>query len=431
MNAVGIFLHTPSGRDIGRLFTGHIAYQGRSGWRVSLEQEPMKWGFGPLGGHLLGTSFQPFPKLRITTPVYAPSLWGCPLGRWQVDWFTGRLESDRPIPKWQHSYWTLLEAASPSGRDVSRPFQSGFRISAKFLEHIEMNFGVTSMWGGIGPDGRDRMKGDHWYDYGLASLGAENLIVESSGDPTKEADLSHYHNYSNGIASFEIRSRSSSLARWFGAQGAYWYYERDGENVNWQWKDFLRNPLKAAVHDLHHLTLSSRYDQWKSVPNLSAPTHALGFQIHWPRWQLGAEYRRNDTRMDSPSSYQTYENSGYPSGHSRLGDCMGFMLGGNYRVGILSLDCQPSSTLNVRTVVATGARRFMDTLSLWQAAHPGNVDPDSSHVLLAELGVQLSLPAAWRLGFGLGLKHEELPDFGPGTTSGYNLTLTFVKRFSH
>ena len=304
------------------------------------------------------------------------------------------------------------------------------RFLAWFLERIQMNFGVTSMWGGIGPDGRDRMQGYRWYDYLLASTGGENSVVaEASGDPTKGTHSTQYHNFSNGIASFEIRFRSQALARWFGAQGAYWYYERDGENINWQWKDFFRNPLKAVAQDLKKPRNPWNYDQWKAVPSLSAPTHALGLQIHWPRWQLGAEFRDNDTNRSSPSNYQTYENGGYPSGHSRLGDCMGFMLGGT------TAWAASRSMASQRRVFRSdacwgrvpGPSRIVWTLS-WQAAHPGQSRPEDGRVLLAEFGLQQALPSSWRWGLALGLKRERSLEFVPGTSSGCNLSLSLVKR---
>jgi hypothetical protein len=423
---VFVVLQRPQGGTVGEFYTGHVAYQSSKGWRTSIEQEPMRWGFGPMGGHLLGTSFQPFPKLRITTPVFHPTFRGWTLGRWQFDWFTGRMESRRSVPAWQQHYASY---AGNDPRDVSRPFQSGARVSAEFCDQVQFNFGITSMWGGITKDGVNLNHGLKWYDFVLSSLAGQNTAVsEATGDPTRPR-ASNYHGTSNGIASFEIRLRSRTVARWLGAQGFYYYGARDGENINFQWKDYLRNPLKETLYDTRHQRNVFWNDRWHSMPSFSSPTHAIGCQVHWPVLQLGVEYRDNDTRNSLPSAYQTYENGNFRAGHSRLGDSMGFMLGGGYRAWTVALDGQPTPRLSWRAAITEASRPFKDDPAVWRDVYPDYGSPRRNTVLNLELGMQQRILESWRWGFQLGWRKEYHPSYGPAVTSSGNLVASLTKRF--
>ncbi|HEX4844785.1 MAG TPA: hypothetical protein VFV26_01110 [Geothrix sp.] len=424
--ATVLFLDDPKGTREGHLHTGHLAYQTRNGWRFALENSPMKWGYGPLGGHLLGMSAPPFPKARITTRVFEPSLGGRGLGRWHLDGFLGQLERHRTVPQWQGSYLGLSEAARQRGGLLSRPYQSGWKINAEFAETIQISFGVTSMWGGLLPDGTDRMKGLHWLHYPMAALGGENTLL-AEAEKSNVADPSYYRALSNGIGSFDIRIRNRLIANLFRAEGAYWYYERSGENINWQWKTFLRNPIRAIAHDVAHPRNPWNNGTWAAVPSFSLPTHAWGLQIHWPSWQLGAEVRDSATHQSHPFAYQTYQSATYLGGHSREGDSLGILFGGTYLTGTLALDWQPREGLRLRGLLAQGARGFVDDATLWAQAHPAGLQPQRNILRYAEFGFSWALSGGWEAGGTLGLKHEIHPSYEPGSRSSYSVMFSLGK----
>jgi len=389
----------------GSLYSGHIAYARPSGWRFSLEQEPMKWGFGPYGGHLLGTSSAPFPKVRVQSRVFAPALFGTTLGRWNFDWFTGQMESRRVIPQWHQSYAGELaraEARQGDANDYGRPYQSGLLVTGQFLGWIEIQAGLTSMWGGVLRDGRSRMSGLSWANYPLAAFGAENLVAEG-GD---QADLSNFHALSNGIASLEMRAKSSRLARWTNARGAYWYFAHGGENVRWRWKELDRHPL----------------------PAMCGATFALGCQVNWESVDLALELRDNDSSQPSPGNYQTYQNGTFLSGHSRSGDSLGFAQGGGLRMGTVALGFGLWNGSRFRALLASGTRRYVDSLSAWQGLHPGET-PQNNHLWCLEFSGQQAISPEWRAGFGLGLKREDHVQFTSQCRTRTNLVLSFTRRF--
>ena len=151
------------GETLGRLHTGSIALVSPGGWRIALEQTPLKWGYGPLGGHLFGTSSQPFPRASVHTPVVEPRFMDISFGRWQAETFTGRLETDRKVPEWQSAYAHDLQMVAATGGDVQRPFITGWRIKAEFSQRVELQLAWTSMWGGLNPNGTNRLQGLGWY----------------------------------------------------------------------------------------------------------------------------------------------------------------------------------------------------------------------------------------------------------------------------
>lgn len=427
-------LRDPQGGTSGRLHTGSIALVSPGGWRMALEQTPLKWGYGPLGGHLFGTSSQPFPRASVHTPVVEPRFMGISFGRWQAETFTGRLEAGRNVPEWQSAYAHDLQIVAATGGDVQRPFLTGWRLKAEFSQRVELQLAWTSMWGGMNPNGTNRLQGLGWYDYFLASLGAEN-IVQAEADGNPDHPTGKIKSLSNAIAIAEVRFRSPELARMLNARGAYFYYGRSGENVNWQWKDFFRNPLKAAGKDLefgfrHSVKATWKYDRWASAPSLMPPTHALGVQVVWPAWSFGAEYR--DTAPGDSNIltyYQVYEHSTFISGHSRYGDSLGIMFGGNLVTRTMTLDWEPASMVSGRVMLTWGTRAFRDDPVAWVARYPGLSTPLSNTFLHGELAVRVRLERGLEAGLNLGILRERHLHFTEENAIGHNLVFSLAHRF--
>lgn len=424
----------PHGPTLGRLHTGFIAMVSPGGWRLALEQTPLKWGYGPLGGHLFGTSSQPFPRVSVRTPVVEPRFMDVSFGRWQAETFTGRLEADRKVPEWQSAYAHDLKMVAATGGDVRRPFLSGWRLKGEFSQRVELQFAWTSMWGGLNPNGTNRLQGLGWYDYFLASLGAEN-IVQAEADGNPDHPTGKVKSLSNAIASAEIRFRSPELARLLNARGAYLYYGRSGENVNWQWKDFFRNPLKAAAKDLefgfrHSVKAVWEYDRWASVPSLMPPTQALGLQVVWSAWTFGADYRDTAPRDSNILTYyQAYEHSTFISGHSRNGDSLGVMVGGNLVTRTMIVDWRPNSAVSGRVMLTWGTRAFRDDPVTWAARYPNLSTPLSNTFLHGELAARICLGHRLEAGLNLAILRERHLHFSDMSAIGHNLILSLAHRF--
>lgn len=127
---------------LGVLQRSALAYQTESGWRMALEQAPFAWGAGLNGGDLLGDSSRSFPRLSLATPAVA-----LPLGRWRLEAFAGRLERDRPIPRWLSDRDSRIGARA-SGLDLQRPLLWGGLVRTAFGSRMETTIGVLTMEGG-------------------------------------------------------------------------------------------------------------------------------------------------------------------------------------------------------------------------------------------------------------------------------------------
>jgi hypothetical protein len=214
-----------------------------------------------------------------------------------------------------------------------------------------MNMGAVSRWGGVRSDGSRVMAGMKGTDYGLAYFGAENLVIaEATGngedpDPAKRFQANpNYHNLSNAVADVEFRLRVPALARRLGAHGFAFYLSRGGSNINWQWKDFLRNPAAAFRHDFSfywkqlsrpsgRLFDSDPGSFWgwgysQATPSLTHVNDTVGAQVVYPTWDLAFEVSDTRNQPYPGSTFRTYGNSAYLSGHSRYGDSLGQAFGG-------------------------------------------------------------------------------------------------------
>ncbi|MDP2815105.1 MAG: hypothetical protein Q8O19_00315, partial [Rectinemataceae bacterium] len=263
--------------------------------------------------------------------------------------------------------------------DRRRPEISGLRFLAHFGEHLEMNIGEVSRWGGVRKDGSRVMDGTTGGEYLLAFLGAENLVVaEGSGnaedpDPNNRYKVgSGFKNLSNSVVNVEFRLRLPALARTFGAQGFALYLSRGGNNVNWQWKDFFRRPGSAISHDFrfYHnaftkpdakLLHSDPGSVWgwgysQAVPSLTHVNDTFGAQWVFPTWDLAVEVSDTRNQTYPGSTYRTYSNGTYISGHSYYGDSLGQAFGGEVYRQSLDVEWRPDPTWRIRLLLADAIR---------------------------------------------------------------------------
>ncbi|HJW72366.1 MAG TPA: hypothetical protein VJ486_05870 [Geothrix sp.] len=416
-----------------RVSTGRLAYRSQSGWRFAFERMPFQWGYGITGGYLFGTSAQPFPRVVMETPMVDLSLFNVPLGRWGFETFLGKLGGDQQVPDWAADREQLLHWERARGGVIQKSFQGGYRLKAAFGSSVEMNFAVSSLWGGIAPDGHNLTTGYGFKTYLGAFFGAQNIAVtEAAGDPA-HATGRRTTGQSNGITNIELRFRPSFLARWAGAKGAFAYISRGAENVDWQWKDFLHHPLSSIWNDVKADATTSPRTVWardrrEASPNLQWPNDAVGLQFNWEHADLGLEYLDNRTGEKPGTGYQTYSHWFFLAGHSNGGDPMGDAFGGNIISKTISYGWQQDQWSG-RVIVTDGLRAFKDDIALWRAAHPGQ-EPITGGFQHLEFQGALSFGQGWRAGASLAFQREQNLHFEHGVYAhGTNAVVAISRRF--
>ncbi|HEX7553818.1 MAG TPA: hypothetical protein VF378_09695 [Geothrix sp.] len=394
----------------------------RSGWRFGLEEGPMAWGYGMAGGYLMGSSHLPFMRAVMETPECALSVFGVPLGRWKMETFLGRLEWERQIPEWISDPKDVASSLATQG-DRRRPDISGMRFKARFGDLVDMNIGAVSRWGGVRSDGSRVMSGASGSDYLLAYFGAENLVVaEATGnaqdpDPAKRYQSNpNYKNLSNAVADVEFRLRLPALAQATGANGVAVYLSRGASNVNWQWKDFLRHPQSAISHDLSfywsqlskpgaRLLHSDPNSFWgwgysEAAPSLTHINDTIGVQWVYDTWDLGAEIEDTRNQVYPDSTFRTYGNSAYLSGHSRYGDSLGQAFGGELYRQSLSWTWRPMKGQELRVLLSDCIRVLRDMPQV--GVPPG----DDDHFTALQLDFQQRW-GLYRLGGSLAVEDHQ------------------------
>lgn len=428
------------GRSRAAIQRGSIAYRTSGGWQFALAQEPLQWGFGLTGGYLLGSSSRPFPRLSAHSPWRDLHAFHVPLGRWSFETFLGRLEWDRELPRWMSNPGTQ-EALFAAKGDLRHPELSGFRLRARFGPHVEMNFALTSMWGGVRRDGAHVTTGYGFSDYLTAFFGSENIAkAEAGGDPA-HPDLAGFKAQSNALANVEARVRLPWLAAPMKARGVAVYLSRGAENVNWQWKDFLKDPLGAVASDLkfdgrqlrrgpHGWFSSDEGSFWgnnrrKAGPALDHVNDVVGLQVVWPgHWSLGAEYADTVNVPWNGSGYRTYSHGDYLSGQTRFGDFLGLAFGGDALTRTLDLGFPLGHGGQGHWVVTRGTREFRDDPVRWMSAH-GDLIPAIDHFLFTQMDLFWPLRHS-RLGLSASAIREGAAGFVPAAqASGWSLTASW------
>ena len=131
-----------AGRTSGLLQRAALAYQAESGWRVALEQTPLAWGSGLLGGDLLGDSARAFPRLSLRTPEL-PFL----VGHWRFEAFAGELTQGSELPAWIADREARLQAQA-SGLGLEKPSLWGALLRESFSPDLEASLGAVVLDGG-------------------------------------------------------------------------------------------------------------------------------------------------------------------------------------------------------------------------------------------------------------------------------------------
>lgn len=425
----------------GILQRGSIAYQSESGWRFALEQTPFQWGFGVNGGYLMGDSARAFPRLALATPEAAFRLWKVPLGRWKADFFFGRLEWNRSIPEWIGSAYYQRAIKAVQG-DIRRPDLSGTMIRGRFGPHVELNLGVTSEWGGIDPQGRNRRSGYTLQDYFLGFFGAENIGRSEASGGQGNFDLSGFKQISMGHAMAEGRVRIPALAGLIGAKGASVYLSRGSKNVNWQWKDFLRNPFGATWRDLSKdwnlikrgkVTGGDYMNSiWgrgtrEAVPTLEHANDMLGAQFVWDGWDLALDYSDTVNIPADGDGYRVYTNGKYLAGYSRYGDSMGLAFGGDLITRTVELGFPLTWEGRGRFKIVNGIRSFRDNAARWAEAHPGKV-PGLNHFWFFQADAQWQTRVG-RIGASIATQQDRSPEFVKGASPRWGWSFSCFQSF--
>jgi hypothetical protein len=425
----------------GSLQRGALAYRSEGGWRFALEQTPFQWGFGPNGGYLMGDSAKPLPRVSVTTPEANLHLWSVPLGRWSAEFFYGRLEWNREIPDWMSNRLTQVAAKADHG-DIRRPDLSGARFTGRFGPYVELNLAGVSMWGGVDPQGNNRRRGYTLDDYLLGFFGAENIGRSEASGGQGHFDLSGFKQISMAHAMAEGRVRIPALAQWLGARGASVYLSRGSKNVNWQWKDFLRNPGPAIGHDLSkdwNLIkrgkikggdyMSSIWGRGtrEAVPTLEHANDMIGFQLVFDTWDLAVDYADTVNIPADGGGYRVYSHSTYLAGLSRYGDAMGLPFGGDTLTRTVDLGFQLPREGKGTLKLVKGTRVFRDNLALWTVAHPGTI-PQLNNFWFLQANVQWRT-AVGRIGGSLATEREAAPDYQRNQPARWGWAFTVFQSF--
>lgn len=424
-------------RDALVLMEGGLTYRTERGWRFGLTQAPFTWGPGQTGGYLMGTSARPFPRIFVESRPFDLSLWGVPLGRWRAETFIGRLEWQRELPEDLPNAEHQKDALVRQG-DLRRPDLSGLRVTGQFGPHIELGMGLVSLWGGVRRDGRSTREGYSAKDYLLGYFGAENIAQVESSSQFNEAS---FKAISDALAAIDVKVRVPGLARAVGADGAVIYLARGAENVNWQWKDFLKHPFRAIGHDLSHdwkefkkgprrwfssdLESIWGYGRHEATPSLEHVNDVIGVQWVWPHTDLALEYADTRNIPWQGSGYRTYSHSSYLSGYSRYGDFIGMAFGGDVITRTVAFGARFPGSWQSRIMLTDGTKAYRDNDFLWSVAHPGQMETNNQFL-------HLQAEAQWqgrghRLGFTVGWMTESARAFVPGArTRGWTAEVAWA-----
>jgi hypothetical protein len=362
------------------LHQGHVTWQGRSGWTVGLEDEPLVWGYGLTGGYLLGEAARPFPKLRVASAQTPISLFGASLGIWGAQWFTGRLENDRRIADNSQDPSYRANLIQKNG-EPQAPLLSGYRINGSFHDgKIECYANWTVLWAGT-KNGVGMTSGYNLGDYLTAMSGLKDPLAETSID---HSDPNHpsaqYKNRALSSTNFDLgmRFQIEPLASLVSADHAWGYISRGTKGMTASWGVLAHKPLYWLGKDLERYgryTLNANYRRaWYDVdnhvvPNMIVPNDAFGLLFQWSGVRLGVE-RRSTSNLPEVS-YRSFANDIYATGFYRDGDPLGEALGGETDTTTVRLECDFSSKWTGTFWFLRGARPFRDSPTLWASDHPG------------------------------------------------------------
>jgi len=394
------------------VYQWHLLRQKPGGWKVGLEAEPLVWGYGNLGGYLLGESARPFPRFIVESPYRHLSLGGWSLGRWGFQTFTGRLESDRTVTPL--SQVPLIAAGQVRAfGEPQAPFLSGYRLQAKALdEKVEFYLNWTVLWGGT-RNGIPMTQGYSWKDYLTAMTGTKDVLSQNGinfNDPNHPMEVPVSAARSSTNFDLGMRWQLDWLSRLTSTEKAWFYVSRGSKGVLIQWSHLAKKPvyylqqdLQSVAKDVASLNFSRLWNKKDSyvLPNLIVPNDTMGFMLQWPGVRLAIEH--HDTVNPAGVTYRSFIQGDYGAGYYTHGDALGEALGGEANTSDLRLEADFGPRLTTTTWVLAGLRYFRDGLDLWTAQHPAlSPTPDNFIGLQQRVdwkfgpGASFNLGASWQ-----------------------------------
>ena len=408
------------------LYRGHATWRSREqgGWMISLEREPLVWGYGLNGGYLLSDAARPVPRLRLETPMVPLRVFKVPLGTWGFQAFMGRLEGSRTFSTSLQDPLLQENRLALEGQPQA-PFLNGYRLQARFGENIEFYANYLTMWGGS-LNGQSLTQGYSLGDYATAMFGLKDALAEANTQPG--APLSDPRPYvnkarsgSNSDLGFRVRIRY--LEGLLEADTVHAYLSRGSKNVYWNAGHFLADPPRYWWKDLSNDTRDllgghpgyfwNRTDRY-SVPNLATPNDTVGILLAWPGIRVGVEYL--DTVNNQAPWVRSFSHGIYLSGFYYHGDPLGQALGGESRTSTVRLEARVSPRLSSTTLIQLGERPFRDDPDLWNAAHPG-LTPRSDRFIGWQQTLRWRMAAAMALELGASWQRHTAVDNVPGQTA--------------
>lgn len=392
---------------------GHITWSGADGACISLEREPLVWGFGLNGGYVLGAAAAPVPKLRVSSGLTPREVFGIPLGTWQAEGFVGRMGTSQEVPE-------TIQSPSLKTREIrrngspERPFLFGYRAYGVIAEDFEIYANWIVLMGGT-LRGRRVDEGYSFGQYLTAALGIKDLKVEGGIDMNNLSPQDVIQDpgvHSTASSDVGVRFRTHALERAFKARDVRVYISRGSKGVHvnhgairhkplWAiWQD-IRADLRSAT-DLSIAGIWGREYRY-TAPSPIVPNDAVGLLVDWGDWKAGVEYLntanpRNYAKGGKGNSYPLYGHRSfthwfYQVGFYEDGDPLGSGLGGEARYGTLFLEGQLNPQLHLKMWLQGGDRPFRDDFDAWQLDHSGKV-PVRNRFLQAQLAFD------WKRGGG-------------------------------
>ncbi len=391
------------------LHQGHLSWQSRGGWKLGIEDEPLVWGYGLMGGYLLGEAARPFPRFRIESPPTPIHLFGASLGTWEVQWFTGKLENDRRVPDSSQVPSSQSRIIEGTG-EPQAPLLTGYRIEGAFLERkIQCYANWSVLWAG-NRRGQAMTSGYNLGEYLTAVTGLKDPLAETTVDPSDPSRAGErLKNKALSSTNFDLgmRFQLQPLERMLAADRVWGYISRGSKGVSTGWAGLAHKPLYWMGKDLERAgryTLQANFRRaWYDVdnhlvPNLVVPNDAFGLMFQWSGLRLGIERRSTSNLPEVP--FRSFVNGIYATGFYRDGDPLGEALGGETDTTTVRLECDLRSNLSGTFWFYRGARPFRDNPSMWLADHPGAAwTEDRFTGVQSDLAWKLSAARTLRLGW--------------------------------
>ncbi|HZU53960.1 MAG TPA: capsule assembly Wzi family protein [Holophagaceae bacterium] len=407
------------------LFRGHATFRSQGGWRFSLEKEPLVWGYGLNGGYLLGEASQPVPKLLLSSPYRAISLFSVPLGSWKGSVFLGKLEGPNIVPE-TSQLWSYKTRIFAAGQAPVHPFLSGIRGEARFGDSVEFYMNWINLFGGT-IDGRRVDEGYTLKNYVTVFLGAKDTAAEGGFDFNRPGGVPPQGTpvISASNSDVGMRIRLDALAKALSARNVWVYVSRGSKAVNISYGPFLHQPgvylgkdLDADWKDISYLHIGKIWSRTYryTAPSPVVPNDGFGILAEWGAWKWGLEYLDTiNTRnqfggigvigRDVELGHRSFTHAFYQGGFYEEGDPLGSALGGEARYTTLHAEWRPAPAWQVQGWFQSGDRPFRDVTADWLLDHPG-ASPVRDHFVQAQGVVSYQGAGGLRLRLGASVQRH-------------------------